>query len=72
VKAIIELGGALGMRITAEGVEDEAQLSALHALGCHEVQGFMLAMPLPAAEARALANAATPPVPEPLRLANAR
>jgi diguanylate cyclase (GGDEF)-like protein len=60
VKAIIELGVALGMRITAEGVEDEGQLAALRNLGCHEVQGFMLALPLPAAEARALVSAATP------------
>jgi len=72
VRAIIELGVALGMRITAEGVEDEGQLSALRVLGCHEVQGFMLAMPLPAAETRALVNAAIPATGEPLRLVNAR
>jgi diguanylate cyclase (GGDEF)-like protein len=71
VKAIIELGAALGMRITAEGVEDEGQLSALRMLGCHEVQGFMLAMPLPAAEARALVSASYPTHEPPLRLVNA-
>jgi diguanylate cyclase (GGDEF)-like protein len=70
VKAIIELGAALGMRITAEGVEDEGQLAALRALGCHEVQGYMLALPLPAAEARTLVNAAMPTV-EPLSMAGA-
>ncbi|MEO8668518.1 MAG: EAL domain-containing protein [Bauldia sp.] len=61
VKAIADLGIALGMTITAEGVEEEGQFAALQAMGCHEMQGFLLAPPLPAAEARALIIRASPP-----------
>jgi diguanylate cyclase (GGDEF)-like protein len=60
VKAIADLGIALGMTITAEGVEEEGQFNALQAIGCHEMQGFLLAPPLPAAEARALILSASP------------
>ncbi|SNB65349.1 EAL domain, c-di-GMP-specific phosphodiesterase class I (or its enzymatically inactive variant) [Arboricoccus pini] len=50
VKAIIGLGENLGMRIVAEGVESQAQLSLLQALRCTEVQGYYLCRPLPAEE----------------------
>jgi diguanylate cyclase (GGDEF)-like protein len=48
VRATIDLGRALGLRVVAEGVEDAATLDALRALGCHELQGYHLAQPLPA------------------------
>ena len=41
VAAIVALAGALGMRVTAEGVESETQLRMLRALGCHLAQGFL-------------------------------
>jgi len=41
VRAIISLGMGLGVTITAEGVETEAELSWLRAEGCHEAQGFL-------------------------------
>lgn len=47
-QAITGLGHHLGMRVLAEGVETEAQLDALIALECDEVQGFFFARPLPA------------------------
>jgi diguanylate cyclase (GGDEF)-like protein len=40
VRAIIKLGRALGMTVTAEGVETEDQRSRLVAAGCHSLQGF--------------------------------
>jgi diguanylate cyclase (GGDEF)-like protein len=41
VTAIIALAHSLRLRVVAEGVESEAQLSALRALGCDEYQGFL-------------------------------
>ncbi|MCC6751002.1 MAG: EAL domain-containing protein [Deltaproteobacteria bacterium] len=36
-----------GTQVIAEGVETRAELDTLRELGCHFVQGFFLAMPLP-------------------------
>ncbi|WP_194724020.1 bifunctional diguanylate cyclase/phosphodiesterase [Noviherbaspirillum malthae] len=45
-QAIITMAHALGMRVVAEGVEEERQLDILRALGCDEVQGYLLSQPL--------------------------
>ncbi len=50
VRATIELGKQLGLRVTAEGVETVAELRALASMGCHEIQGYYLAKPMPAAD----------------------
>ncbi|MFV2020318.1 putative bifunctional diguanylate cyclase/phosphodiesterase [Micromonospora sp. LOL_023] len=50
VQSVIELARALGMRVVAEGVEDEASWRRLHALGCHVAQGWFYARPMPADE----------------------
>ncbi|HZE41984.1 MAG TPA: bifunctional diguanylate cyclase/phosphodiesterase [Stackebrandtia sp.] len=49
VKSIIELGRALGLRVVAEGVEDEATWKRLVTLGCDTGQGWFHARPMPAA-----------------------
>ncbi|MBA1200274.1 EAL domain-containing protein [Pseudomonas capeferrum] len=49
-RAIIDLGHALGFRITAEGIETQAQYDFLRNAGCDQGQGFLLARPMPAAE----------------------
>jgi len=41
VRAIISLGASLGITITAEGVETEADLACLKDEGCDEAQGFL-------------------------------
>jgi diguanylate cyclase (GGDEF)-like protein len=46
--AILSLGASLNLTVTAEGVEREGQLEWLRSRGCNEVQGFLLARPLPA------------------------
>lgn len=53
VGAIIAMAHALGLRVTAEGVETQAQADALRALGCDEIQGYWFSRPLavPALEA---------------------
>ena len=50
VRSIISLGKGLGVIITAEGVETEAELSCLRAEGCHEGQGFLFSRARPNVE----------------------
>ena len=50
VRSTIELAHNLGLRVVAEGVEDEATREALAMLGCHQAQGYYLTRPLPAAD----------------------
>jgi diguanylate cyclase (GGDEF)-like protein len=45
IRATVELGRELGMRVVAEGVETAAQRHRLAALGCPAGQGFHLAVP---------------------------
>jgi diguanylate cyclase (GGDEF)-like protein len=46
VKALIDLAAALKVQVTAEGVETEAQKARLVAMGCQQLQGFLLSPPL--------------------------
>jgi diguanylate cyclase (GGDEF)-like protein/PAS domain S-box-containing protein len=46
VQAIINLGKAMGLTVTAEGVETLAQLGTLGSDECHEVQGYFLSRPI--------------------------
>jgi len=48
--AVIAMGQSMHLRVTAEGVETEGQLSFLTERRCSEAQGFLLSRPLPAAE----------------------
>ncbi|WP_343610941.1 PAS domain S-box protein [Novosphingobium sp.] len=57
VQAILGLGKALGLSVTAEGVETDKQLSLLLADQCAEVQGFLMARPLSEAQASSLLRA---------------
>ena len=47
VRAVIDLGQALGLTTIAEGVETPEQLDALRDLGCHWAQGYHLSRPGP-------------------------
>jgi EAL domain-containing protein (putative c-di-GMP-specific phosphodiesterase class I) len=47
VAAVIDLARRLGIRTIAEGVEDDAQLSVLRALGVDCLQGYLLGRPAP-------------------------
>jgi len=50
VTAIITLAQTLRLDITAEGVETAEQLVMLRALGCGDVQGFLISRPMPGHE----------------------
>ena len=46
-RAIIAMGHALGLRVVAEGVENEAQFAFLQAENCDEYQGDLFSKPVP-------------------------
>ena len=54
VRAVIELGHSLDMRITAEGIETDEQLDRVSAKGCDEAQGFLFSRSVPPQEVLAL------------------
>ncbi len=54
VDTIITMGHKLGMQVIAEGVETREQREFLHHLGCDLVQGYLIAKPMPAAQAEKL------------------
>jgi EAL domain-containing protein (putative c-di-GMP-specific phosphodiesterase class I) len=54
VRSVLALGKEMGIAVLVEGVETERQFALLQHWGCRQVQGFLLAKPLPAEEARAL------------------
>ena len=47
VTAVVGLAAALGLTVTAEGVETVEQRDELLRLGCQRAQGFLLAPPMP-------------------------
>jgi len=49
--AIISMGRSLNLKVIAEGVEDEGQMSFLRAHGCDEIQGYYFSKPLSVEEA---------------------
>jgi diguanylate cyclase (GGDEF)-like protein/PAS domain S-box-containing protein len=53
-RAILGLGGMLGLKVVAEGIERPEQLAALRQLGCRWGQGYLFARPLPADEVTGL------------------
>jgi diguanylate cyclase (GGDEF)-like protein len=67
VRSTINLGHDLGLRIIAEGVEDEATLEHLALLGCDLAQGYHIGRPMPAdAFTRWLDEPDHAPAPAPL------
>jgi diguanylate cyclase (GGDEF)-like protein/PAS domain S-box-containing protein len=48
--AIISMAKSLSLKVIAEGVENEAQMSFLRKLGCEEIQGYYFSKPLTAEE----------------------
>lgn len=46
VHSVVHLGRALGLEVTAEGVENEEQRRFLQAVGCHFLQGYLFSKPV--------------------------
>ncbi|WP_249522467.1 putative bifunctional diguanylate cyclase/phosphodiesterase [Modestobacter marinus] len=46
-RSIVELAHNLGLRVVAEGVEDEMTRDLLTQMGCDKLQGFLVSRPLP-------------------------
>jgi EAL domain-containing protein (putative c-di-GMP-specific phosphodiesterase class I) len=45
VSAVTTMAQQLGLRVVAEGIENEAQIGLLRALGCEFGQGYLFARP---------------------------
>ncbi len=66
VQSTVDLGRNLGLRVVAEGIEDEEVCRRLEALGCHLGQGYHFSRPVGGEELAAWARARAAPT---LRLA---
>jgi diguanylate cyclase (GGDEF)-like protein len=60
VRAVIEMAHTLKLVVTAEGVEDEDQLTFLRQHRCDEMQGFLFSPPVEPAEFQKLLNRRQP------------
>jgi diguanylate cyclase (GGDEF)-like protein len=58
--AVVRLADSLGVGVTAEGIETADELALARKLGCGEIQGFLFARPMNAADALELAAASRP------------
>ena len=47
IQGVVSIVRALGMNLTAEGVETESQYEVLRALGCDDAQGYLFGKPMP-------------------------
>lgn len=54
ITAVITLGHAMGLTVTAEGVETDEQLRFLQQSGCNELQGYYFSAPVSATQVDAL------------------
>lgn len=50
VRAVIDIARTFGLRVIAEGIEDERTLDMLRQLGCDRGQGYFFAKPMPPAD----------------------
>jgi diguanylate cyclase (GGDEF)-like protein len=60
VECVTRLGRALGLAVTAEGVETGEQHRFVRAVGCHQVQGYLFSPAVTAEQISALVNADRP------------
>jgi diguanylate cyclase (GGDEF)-like protein len=61
ISSVITMGHAMGLTVTAEGVETSRQKSLLSVAGCNEMQGYLFSRALPAEAVTELLKTATRP-----------
>jgi EAL domain-containing protein (putative c-di-GMP-specific phosphodiesterase class I) len=54
LRSVVALAQPLGLRVTAEGIETQAEADHVRALGCYGGQGYLFGRPMPAEELEAL------------------
>ena len=59
VQGTIAMAGALGLQVTAEGIEDENLVPVLRLAGCNQFQGYLFSKPVAAADIHAMLNGAS-------------
>ncbi|HEY6922890.1 MAG TPA: EAL domain-containing protein [Steroidobacteraceae bacterium] len=62
VRAIVSLAHSLHLKVIAEGVETDEQLTFLRGLGCDQYQGFHCSPPVPADEFEKMMRMAAPDI----------
>lgn len=67
VTAVIAVAHSLGLRVVAQGIESEAQVTLLRSLRCDYVQGFLWSPPVPPEECERLLVQGTLPSASPPR-----
>lgn len=60
VESVVKLGHAMGLMVTAEGVETPGQMSALADVGCNQLQGYLFSQAVPADQLAALMTLSAP------------
>ncbi|MFK8017241.1 MAG: EAL domain-containing protein [Gammaproteobacteria bacterium] len=55
-RSMVTLGHSLGMKVIAEGIEEQRQLELLQRWGCDQVQGYLMSPPLPVEELNMLVD----------------
>ncbi|MBQ5940798.1 EAL domain-containing protein [Massilia sp. AB1] len=61
IASMIAMAHALGMRVVAEGVENQRQMQLLQTLGCDEGQGYFFSRPVPPGETQPVGRRAFQP-----------
>jgi EAL domain-containing protein (putative c-di-GMP-specific phosphodiesterase class I) len=69
VRAVALMGRSLNMRVVAEGVETSDQARLLKDLDCDELQGYLIAKPMPAADVEKFLRTAGKKTAAPAQLA---
>jgi EAL domain-containing protein (putative c-di-GMP-specific phosphodiesterase class I)/CHASE2 domain-containing sensor protein len=60
VRSTVALAHQLGMKVVAEGIEDEATLAVLRDMECDVAQGYLIGRPMPAADLEKLLGEPAP------------
>jgi diguanylate cyclase (GGDEF)-like protein len=71
VAMIVSLAHTLGLKVIAEGVEDNEQVRLLRDLGCDQIQGYLVSRPVPPHEVEALLRRLPAAAPAPGKAAAA-